>query len=109
MKYLGKRVLATVLTFSITASVMITDMSAMQVYAAGNAEDYKEPVTDSQIMELPEELSVEVETQMTETESEVLETEQVPETEIFEEGDGIKTTIPIDILNECLRKDGLDV
>lgn len=31
------------------------------------------------------------------------------ETEIFEEGDGIKTTIPIDILNECLRKDGLDV
>lgn len=31
------------------------------------------------------------------------------ETATFEEGDGIKNTIPIDILNECLRNGGLKI
>ena len=45
MKHLGKRVLAMILALGITTSMLVSDVSAMQVYAAGSTEYVDEETT----------------------------------------------------------------
>jgi len=101
MKHFGKRVLATILTFGITSSVLVTDMSAMQVYAAGNSEYVEESASVEPEVDISEEISVE------ETESFISEqeTEERVELNSLEEVQAKEENVTVEVSEETVTEE----
>ena len=89
MKHLGKRVLSMVLALGITTSMLVSDVSAMQVYAAGSTEYVDEETTvellSEELKALEEDNSVEEVSESVEESSEESEEEPSGEIEDAEE------------------------
>lgn len=93
MKHLGKRVLSMILALGITTSMLVSDVSAMQVYAAGSTEYVDEETTLELLSEetegeaLTEENSVEEVSESVEESSEESNEEPSGEIEDVEESE----------------------